>query len=113
MERGNRRTSTRRSDMKYHPTLALLLAPLPFVPLAAFRGGGEEVPLDEAQVFVEWNSTDMDFGIQFFWDGDAWDRMKVESPEGRALLQVKASRELAQQGLTEGFFESDEPEVSE
>jgi hypothetical protein len=96
--------------MKWHSSLALLFAPLPFVPLADPRGGSE--PLDEAQVFIEWNSTDTDFGIQFFWDGDAWGRMKVASPQGRTVLQVKASHELAQQGLTEGFFESDEPPAS-
>ena len=98
--------------MKYAMMLALL-APLPFLPLAEPRGGGAAEPLDEAQVFIEWNSTDMDFGIHLFWDGDAWARMKLESPEGRTLLQVKASKELAQQGLTEGFFESDEPPISQ
>ncbi len=73
----------------------------------------EEVELDEAEVFIEFNSTDGDFGIQFFWDGQAWDRMKVEGPNGRTVLKVRARRNLQDQGLTEGFFESAEPSLDE
>ncbi len=77
------------------------------------KDGEEEVELEEARVFVEFNSTDEDFGIQFFWDGTEWKKMKVEDPDGRTILKVEASKSLALQGLTEGFFESGEPEVSE
>ena len=69
----------------------------------------DEVELDEAEVFIEFNSTDGDFGIQFFWDGAPWKRMKVEGPNGKTVLKVKVSRNLKKQGLTEGFFESAEP----
>ncbi len=77
------------------------------------RPGGAEVELDEARIFIEFNSTDEDFGIQFFWDGDAWDSMAVLGPDERTLLRVQASRSLAEQGLTEGFFESAEPSIDE
>ncbi len=95
--------------------------PLLVVPLAALMvgaaswGGGkkEEVELEEAEVFIEFNSTDEDLGIQFFWDGKAWDSMKVENSKGKTVLRVKASKNLADQGLTEGFFESDEPNLDE
>ena len=73
----------------------------------------DELQLDEAEVFIEFNSTDEDFGIQFFWDGEPWKKMKVEGPDGRTVLKVRASRNLAQHGLTEGFFESAEPSADD
>lgn len=69
--------------------------------------------LDEAEVFIEWNSTDSDRGIQFFWDGEPWRWMRVKNHSGRAVLDVIAQRNVRAQGLTEGFFESSEPEESE
>ena len=69
--------------------------------------------LDEAEVFIEYNSTDGDFGIQFFWDGEPWKKMNVLRPDEKAILRVRASKNLALQGLTEGFFESAEPSVDE
>jgi hypothetical protein len=107
----------RRIEMFKHTRAApVLLVPAAFLALAA--GGddekeGEEVELDEAEVFIEWNSTDGDFGIQFFWDGDGWDRMRVENSEGKVCLQVRARDNLQEQGLTEGFFESVEPDPDE
>lgn len=92
---------------------ALLLAPPLFLLPAAITPQVEEVELDEAEVFVEFNSTDGDFGIQFFWDGDAWDRMKAVDPEGRAVMKLKIDASLREQGLTEGFYESDEPSTDE
>ena len=74
---------------------------------------GEEIELDEAEVFIEWNSTDGDYGIQFFWDGSDWDRMKCENTPGQTVLQVRARKNLQAQGLTEGFFESVEPDPEE
>lgn len=95
--------------------LSLLLVPALALTAGAapWKGEREEIPLDEAEVFIEFNSTDEDLGIQFFWDGDAWDKMRVEAPDGRTVLKVSASRSLAMQGLTEGFFESDEPSADE
>jgi len=73
----------------------------------------EEIELDEASVFIEWNSTDTDFGIQVFWDGEPWKRMKLENPRGKKVMDVRVRRNLAAQGMTEGFFESAEPPASE
>ena len=89
--------------------LALALPALALLP----QPGGDEIELDEAEAFIEWNSTDGDFGIQFFWDGDPWDKMGVFAPGERAVLRVAAKRNVAEQGLTEGFFESAEPSADE
>ncbi|MHC4415258.1 MAG: hypothetical protein ACYS0G_08245 [Planctomycetota bacterium] len=75
--------------------------------------GDDEILLDEAKVFIEFNSTDEDFGIQFFWDGEPWEEMEVEGPKGKTVLEVEVSRNVKAQGLTEGFFESAEPPVDE
>lgn len=102
--------------MKLHrKTIALASVPVAALALAlaAPAPGGNEVELDEAEVFIEFNSTDGDFGIQFFWDGDAWKSMKVFGPDGRAMLSVKADKNLKDQGLAEGFFESDEPSIKD
>jgi hypothetical protein len=73
----------------------------------------ETIELDEAQVFIEWNSTDDDYGIQFFWDGEPWRRMRVRNHRGKKVLDVQTRKNVRQQGLTEGFFESAEPTTDE
>lgn len=90
-----------------------LFAPVLLLSLGASPRGGVEVELDEAEVFIEFNARDGDFGIQFFWDGEPWKRMKCEGPDERTVLKVRASRNLRAQGLTEGFFESAEPSVED
>ncbi|MHC5064893.1 MAG: hypothetical protein ACYTG5_13070 [Planctomycetota bacterium] len=103
-----------------------LAAALVLAPLGIFAMGPEndsyyyveddecdELELDEAEVFIEFNSTDGDFGIQFFWDGEPWRTMKCEGPDERTVLSVRARRSVARQGLTEGFFESAEPSLDE
>ncbi len=75
--------------------------------------GKEELELDEAEVFIEWNTTDGDFGIQFFWDGEGWKSMRLENSDGKTVLALKTKKNVKQQGLTEGFFESVEPSPDE
>ncbi len=82
--------------------LAVALAPAP---------QGATIQLDEAAVFIEYNSTDQDVGIQFAWDGEPWKTMRVLAPDSRTALHVKAGKGVKEQGLTEGFFESGEPSL--
>jgi hypothetical protein len=93
------------------PVIALILgvgAP------KGWAGGGHGIEeLDEAEVFIEWNSTDTDYGIQFFWDSIGFTRMTVRNTMGKKVLDVKTSKNVKAQGLTEGFFESVEPPASE
>ena len=104
---------------KHSRMLPLLLVPTLVLIVGAAPWGGDdddddddgEIELDEAEVFIEFNSTDEDFGIQFFWDGVPWENMKVEGPDGRTVLRVDARQNVRAQGLTEGFFESAEPPV--
>ena len=74
---------------------------------------GEEIPFDEAELYLELNATDEDLGIHAFIDGDAWKLLEVEDPYERTILDVVASGRLARQGMTELFFESAEPPFDE
>jgi hypothetical protein len=93
------------------PVIALILGAA--APQVWARGHFCVLELDEAEVFFEFNSTDDDRGIQFFWDGEPWKWMRVKNESGRAVLNVRAQRNVRAQGLTEGFFESAEPTSDE
>ena len=69
--------------------------------------------LDEAKVFIEWNSTDTDYGIQFFWDSLGFTRMMVFNHRGKKVLDVNTKKNLKAQGLTEAALESVEPPADE
>ncbi|MHC4469391.1 MAG: fibronectin type III domain-containing protein [Planctomycetota bacterium] len=101
---------------RYTPILAVLVVAGLALALglgAAAAKGKVVVELDEAEVFIEWNSTDTDFGIQFFWDSEGFTKMKVSNERGKAVLDIKTKKNLKAQGLAEGFFESVEPLASE
>jgi hypothetical protein len=72
-----------------------------------------EVPLEEARIIIETNATDGDTGIQIFLDADGWDEMTVSAPNGETMVLVRGEGSIAELGLTEFFFESVEPELSE
>lgn len=87
---------------------AALLSSLSF-PLSA-----EALEFDETFIYLELNSTDQDLGIHSKADGEAWQQLWIRGPADRhfqPLLNVWGRDGLRQQGLTELFFESDEPEI--
>jgi hypothetical protein len=65
--------------------------------------------LDECRVLIEINASDGDIGFHALFDAEGWRQAKIHNPKGRKLFQGRASNELGEQSLTEGFFESDEP----
>jgi hypothetical protein len=74
---------------------------------------GEGTPFDEAKIFLELNDTDGDLGIHGLVDGGAWKKLEIEGPDDSEILVVKGRGSLGQHGLTEVFFESDEPRFDE
>jgi hypothetical protein len=82
--------------------LALVIA-------VAIAPGLAQEPFDEASVLVEINASDGDIGFHALLDADAWRWVKIDNPLGKRLFQERAKGPLARQGLTENFFESDEP----
>jgi hypothetical protein len=87
--------------------VALVLA------VAVTNGAAEGAEFEKAQLFIEFNSTDDDAGIQVLLDGEAWRFLRIFRPDGRVILELEAKRGLGQLGLTELFFESAEPSLDE
>ena len=101
-----------------HPAFlaSLLLSVVVLVPGAtAGRGWGEKhnkggkMPFEEASIYIEFNSTAQDAGIQVALDAEAWKNLMIVSPDGRSILALGGKGSLRKLGLSEFFFESDEP----
>ena len=73
---------------------------------------GDREPFDDAEVFLEFNSTANDMGFQLFLDAEGWKALEVTGPDGD-VLNVNAQGPLAELGITELRFESAEPSPSE
>ncbi|MGH8250198.1 MAG: hypothetical protein ACREVI_05800 [Steroidobacteraceae bacterium] len=80
---------------------------------AGFGQEAEEIPFEEAQLYFELNDTDGDLGIHGLIDGDAWKSLEIEGPDEQLLMNVWIRGNLRKQGMTEIFFESDEPSFDE
>jgi hypothetical protein len=80
----------------------------------AARGAPRKtIPFEDASIIVEVNSTDGDAGLQFFLDGEPWRSIRIDGPDHRKVVDVAASGELKNFGLTELFSESNEPPFDE
>ena len=71
------------------------------------------VPLKDARLKIEFNSTDRDVGVQLFIDADQWKSMDVFDPQGRLILRTTTRGSMARQGGTELFMESGEPSLDD
>jgi hypothetical protein len=72
-----------------------------------------EVELEDTSIIFELNATDGDLGIQVFLDGEPWNEVEVESPDEETIFEVEGEGNLEDFGLTELFFESEEPSFDE
>ena len=82
------------------------------VPTAApTRAAAEHFEI--AKLIFEINATDRDGGVQMLLDGENWTVSRVYAPDGRLLLRVAASGELARIGMSELFFEGAEPSFTD
>lgn len=68
-----------------------------------------ELEFEQAKILIEHNATAEDTGFQGFVDGDPWNRLTVTAPGGAPVLSVRGVGRLQELGLTELFFETDEP----
>ncbi len=73
----------------------------------------DKKPFKDAEIFIEFNSTAGDTGIQVFLDDDNWRSITISDPNGKTLFMVRGKSTLGRQGLTELFFESVEPEIAD
>jgi len=73
----------------------------------------ETLEFAEAELFFELNNTDGDLGIHSAMDGGPWTNLRYEDANGENLLEITLQGAMAEQGLTQLFFESAEPTFDE
>jgi hypothetical protein len=84
------------------PVIALILG------AAAPKAWAQEVA--EAELFFEYNSTDLDLGFDIFFDADAWTEATLTAPDGMTdFFLVNTGGGLFDKGNTEIMTESAEP----
>ena len=77
------------------------------------RGGGSQIPFEDATIIVELNDTDQDAGIQIFFDGEGWEEVEILNPDGETIFSAEAQGSVGEIGVTEFFLESEEPSLAE
>ena len=93
--------------------LAIAAGAMGFSAQVGLTEGNGGLPFGEAQLYFELNHTDGDLGFHGLIDGDAWKSLEIEGPDDQVLLNIWARGSLRKQGMTEIFFESDEPQFKE
>jgi len=93
--------------------VALAICLVPTLGVATDRRGEPGISFADVKLLIEHNATAEDTGFQVFLDGEPWNRLKIEGPDGRSLLDVRAQGPLKSLGLTEFFFETNEPPNAE
>lgn len=74
---------------------------------------GRQIPFSEARIIIEFNATDQDVGIQIFLDAEGWEEVEVFGPNGAMIFDVSAEGSVGELGVTELFFESEEPSLDD
>jgi hypothetical protein len=100
------------SHRRWLGLVALGAAPL-VAPAASMADREPAAPFDDARLEIELNATDGDAGFQVFADAEEWKEFEVFKPNGRRLVDIKATGTLEDFGLTELFTESSEPPFTE
>ena len=69
------------------------------------------IEFDEADIFFELNATDRDLGVHVALDAEGWKELRINRPDGNRMIEVEPRGNLARIGLTELFFEGEEPSL--
>jgi hypothetical protein len=102
-------TAMRRHAMKH---LLLPLALLTATPLWAETCGVPEGPgraIKAAKLFIEDNTGDGDIGVHGYFDDHGWTELCLFNPAGEMMLRMKPDAQMGALGMSEVFFESQEP----
>jgi hypothetical protein len=67
----------------------------------------------ETDIFFELNAIDRDIGVHVSLDGESWKALRIEGPGRRTILEVTPRGNVGDIGLTELFFEGEEPSLEE
>ena len=98
--------------MKTNRSIFLLVVMVIIAP-AYLKLCAEDIPFGDAKIIIEFNSTDEDIGVQIFLDAEGWKRVSIVAPNGVTIFEAQGLSKLKKQGLTELFFESEEPSLDE
>jgi hypothetical protein len=92
--------------------LAVALAALA---LQALAGGPAQAQtrFEEADIFFELNATARDVGVHVSLDAGSWKELQILDPRGRKVIAVEPEGSAERIGLTELFFEGEEPSLRE
>ena len=96
----------------HRPAIAALTASVLVAGIAVARSdqrSAKPIRIDDATMIVEVNASDGDAGLQVFLDAEPWKSMRITSPKGRRIVDVRTRSRLKRYGLTELFSESSEP----
>lgn len=63
----------------------------------------------KASLFIEDNTGDKDIGVHGYFDDHGWTELCVFNPAGEMVLHVKPDAQMGKLGMSEFFFESQEP----
>ncbi|TAH39468.1 MAG: hypothetical protein EYC70_01405 [Planctomycetota bacterium] len=74
---------------------------------------GNEIPLEIAKIYWEYNATANDLGVHVFLDGEDWRHIKITNPDDRLIFAVGGFGPYREFGMTELFFEGAEPALDE
>jgi hypothetical protein len=80
---------------------------------ASGPSGKKPLRFSTARILFELNSTDQDAGIQMLIDGEGWEHATVYRPDGKRIMAVTGRGSVGNLGITELFFESEEPSLAE
>jgi len=101
------------------PRLAALAAGLGCLvtlPLAAAppRSPQDDAPaFEDSRLFIEYNATDRDIGVQISADAEEWKSIKVLDTHGKKIFEVTGKGPIAALGGSELFVESGEPSLDD
>jgi hypothetical protein len=79
----------------------------------ANRLAADEVPLEIARVYFEYNRSVNDLGVHVFLDGEDWKKLKIVNPKKKKIFEVTGSGPYKKFGMTELFFEGAEPALTD
>lgn len=71
------------------------------------------IPFPIADIFFEFNSTPNDLGVHVSLDAESWNDVRITNPKKQLMIHVAPKGGFRRVGLTELFFEGDEPSLAE
>jgi hypothetical protein len=102
-------TVIRRHDMKclLYPLAVLAASPLLAATCQVPETSTREIVA--AKLFIEDNTGDQDIGVHGYFDDHGWTELCVFNPSGALILHITPDGQMGDLGLSEVFFESQEP----